>query len=432
MRIAIVGGGVSGLIAARQLVRHHQVTIYEAGDRAGGHCHAHRFSQDGHEHAVELGFFSFYEPAYPHLTRLLKQLRIPTQRVDMSFHHQDAIHNVSCVASMAQPLMISPASLARREWRHWMITLPRLWRCLKRYGDRSRYMTYCLGDMLDEHRIPERFANLFVFQAIRFAYGLSRKQSMQMPVWFVFDLLERCDMLRLSRRRHWRRLTVGSDQYVERLVSPIQENLSLRTPVKEIRRSATGITIVCEDGTVSKFDHAVIATSAEQALRMLVAPSTAEQQVLGNIRYQTMNVWLHNDARIVQPVPARNISYYLRMQQSRMFGSADDDPFHMEIHFDVGHIMNTRQLDNTFVSCDPVSPPDEDEVIGRSSFRHAIIDVPAVKSQSRHSEISGADRIHYCGAYWGNGLHDSAISSGLAVARELDVLSLVPRLSRMC
>ena len=85
MRIAIVGAGVSGLVAAHLLAREHEVVIYEAGSYAGGHTNTIRVDTAHQTHHVDTGFIVMNDRNYPNFTRLLSQLGVETQATNMSF-----------------------------------------------------------------------------------------------------------------------------------------------------------------------------------------------------------------------------------------------------------------------------------------------------------------------------------------------------------
>src|SRR3954452_24350446 len=89
MRIATVGAGVSGLVAAHALHRAHEVTVFEAGSEPGGHVTTVRVDTPNETHAVEMGFIVFNDRNYPHFERLLGHLGVASQPSEMSFGVSD-------------------------------------------------------------------------------------------------------------------------------------------------------------------------------------------------------------------------------------------------------------------------------------------------------------------------------------------------------
>src|SRR5438132_11428916 len=89
MRIAVIGAGVSGLVCARALQADHDVVVFEAASRAGGHANTVRAQTDAGEYALDTGFMVFNDRNYPNFERLLEELGVPTQPSDMSFSVSD-------------------------------------------------------------------------------------------------------------------------------------------------------------------------------------------------------------------------------------------------------------------------------------------------------------------------------------------------------
>ena len=85
MKIAIIGGGVSGLVAGYRLQRHHDITLFEANDYIGGHTNTVDVSIDSRDYAIDTGFIVFNDRTYPNFIRLLTELNVESQPTRMSF-----------------------------------------------------------------------------------------------------------------------------------------------------------------------------------------------------------------------------------------------------------------------------------------------------------------------------------------------------------
>ena len=85
MRIAIVGSGISGLLAARLLAADHDVHVFEAENYPGGHTNTVTCQVFGRDYAVDTGFMVFNDRTYPNFVRMLQVLDIPARNSDMSF-----------------------------------------------------------------------------------------------------------------------------------------------------------------------------------------------------------------------------------------------------------------------------------------------------------------------------------------------------------
>src|SRR5271165_5671209 len=85
MRIAVIGSGISGLVAAYRLSPEHEVTVYESAASIGGHTHTVDVEHAGEHYAVDTGFIVYNDWTYPRFVELLRELDVPWQSSDMSF-----------------------------------------------------------------------------------------------------------------------------------------------------------------------------------------------------------------------------------------------------------------------------------------------------------------------------------------------------------
>jgi predicted NAD/FAD-binding protein len=131
--------------------------------------------------------------------------------------------------------------------------------------------------------------------------------------------------------------------------------------------------------------------------------------VLGSIPYQANDVVLHTDARLL---PQRRRAW---ASWNYHVPATPDGPVQ------VSYLMNRLQrlrTDTPFVvslnSTDAIDPA---HVIARYTYHHPVYTADALRAQRRHDALDGANRTHYCGAYWGFGFHEDGVVSALRVAR---------------
>jgi predicted NAD/FAD-binding protein len=71
------------------------------------------------------------------------------------------------------------------------------------------------------------------------------------------------------------------------------------------------------------------------------------------------------------------------------------------------------------VTLNPNDTIDEKKIIREMDVMHPYFDGSALKAQDRWSEISGVDKIHYCGAYWKWGFHEDGLWSAQRVIDQM-------------
>jgi predicted NAD/FAD-binding protein len=237
-------------------------------------------------------------------------------------------------------------------------------------------------------------------------WSLPAARTLEMPAEFFVRFFENHGMLTVNDRPEWRVVGGGSQRYVDALIAPFRDRIRLRRPVRRVTRSSDGVDV---DG--ERFDRVIFACHSDQALALLGDPTPAERDVLGALPYQANDAVVHTDVSLL---PARR----------RAWGAwnyrVGDDP---EAPVIVTYNMNVLQsLDAPETFCvtlggdDAVDPA---RVLGRVRYHHPVMTPDGLAARSRRAEVSGPNRTHYCGAYWGYGFHEDGVVSGLAVAREI-------------
>ena len=88
MKIAIIGSGIAGNVAAYKLRQAHDITVFESGSYVGGHTNTVDVYEDDRSIAVDTGFIVFNDRTYPNFIRLLDEIGQASQPSDMSFSVQ--------------------------------------------------------------------------------------------------------------------------------------------------------------------------------------------------------------------------------------------------------------------------------------------------------------------------------------------------------
>src|SRR5271165_1775610 len=269
MRIAIIGSGVSGLVCAHLLHRRHDVVLYEADDRAGGHSHTHRVELPDTTTDIDTGFLVYNERTYPLFCRLLDGLGIATQPSDMSFSVADRRTGLEWRGTSPSMVFAQRGNLAR----------PAFWRMLSDIGRFNRLARrllvdppsddVTLDDVLAQHRWSIGFREWYLIPLGSSIWSADPTTFTRIPAATFARFFERHGLLRLRDQPRWRTVTGGSQTYVQAILRPLQAagRVRLRTPIDKIRREAGGVELVSLGGTET-FDHVVVATHSDQALRL--------------------------------------------------------------------------------------------------------------------------------------------------------------------
>lgn len=410
MKIAIVGTGISGMVAAWLLQREHEVSVFEARDRIGGHTNTVDVEVQGQQFAVDTGFIVHNPGTYPNLVRIFEELGVATRPTDMSFSVREDATGLE---------YSSQALLARR--RNLLST-----RMLQMVRDILRFNREAvdvlaspeaempLGDFLRERGYSQAFAELYVIPMGAAIWSTDPARMLSFPAQTFVRFLFNHGLTQLRERPQWRVVTGGSREYVKKLTEPFADRIRLASPVQSIRRHEDGVELTVSGRQTERFDRVVIASHSDQALEMLSDPSRAEREILGAMGYQTNEAVLHTDASLL---PRRRKAW-----ASWNYQVPERARDQVAVTYDMNALQGFDEAPVTFcVSLNAANRIDPSKVLYQTSYRHPLYTLESVAAQKRIDEISGVRHTYYCGAYWRYGFHEDGVISGLAAARKLGV-----------
>lgn len=406
MRIAVIGGGVAGLYAASHLADHHDVVLYEKNGRLGGHTDTHSIRCEGRDLEVDSGFIVFNRKHYPLFSAWLDAMGVESRESDMSFGFASEISGLEYNATRLATLFCQRRNLFRPRFLGMVRDILRFYRraplLLEALDDRTT-----LGQWLAEADLGKAFAEDHLVPMAAALWSSPDQRILEFPMRSLLEFMDHHDMLQVDQRPVWRTIVGGSRRYVEAALTRFGGELRLSSPVHEIERRPGNDVVVRDESGERVFDEVVLASHADQSLTLIRNPSDRESEVLGAFAYQDNDTILHTDAsrmprnrqawaswnvREDRQQPGRaGISYWM----NRLQGLAVETPL----------IVSLNQTDRIDPGC----------ILKRRRYRHPIFTPAVRRSQKRLGEISGHDRLWFCGACWGFGFHEDAVRSALRV-----------------
>ncbi|CAB4882495.1 unannotated protein [freshwater metagenome] len=402
MRVAIIGAGISGLGCAHILRDSHEVTVFEAEPRAGGHSDTAEVPGPAGGVPVDLGFIVYNERTYPRFTQLLRDLRVESSPSDMSFgaaiDAADLEYRLSSPASiLAQPRSIVRGSYLRMLWEITRFNRAAL-RLAEAPGDEGR----SLGAFVDELGLSKELRDWFLVPLGSAIWSANPDTFLEFPASTYARFMDNHGLLRIRDVPPWRTVTGGSRSYVQALTAPLGDRLRLGEAVRSVRRTGDGVEIATAAGP-ALYDRAILAVHSDQALAMLDEPTRAQREVLGAIAYRANAVTLHHDAQIMPRARRAWASWNVRV------------PERSEHAPTLSYWMNNLQPLATqtpwFVSLNSDHLIDPATVAARRSLSHPVFDLGARAAQRRQAEIQGAGGVFFAGAWWHNGFHEDGLRS---------------------
>jgi predicted NAD/FAD-binding protein len=409
MKIAIIGGGISGLTTAYLLCGEHEITLFEAGDYPGGHTNTLDVTHDGENYAVDTGFIVFNELTYPNFIKLLDRLGVPSQPSVMSFSAVCQASDLQYSATNLDTLFAQRSNLLSLPFWRMLLEILRFNRAsAELYGSSDLSLT--LGEYLQARGYSRMFIEKFLTPMGAAVWSADPDRFLSFPAAAFVQFFTNHGMLNVFDQPTWRVIRGGSRQYVEPLIRAFRDRIRLSTPVQAVQRFGDRVTVTPLGGEPENFDHVVLACHSDQALAMLADPSEVERELLGAIPYQKNDTVLHSDSRLLPSIPKARASWNCLLPRQQQ-GSVV-----------LTYWMNLLQTISAPVDfCVTLNSPEaiaSEKVIRRLTYHHPVYSTAAFEAQKRRDEISGVNRTSYCGAYWSWGFHEDGVKSALAVCRQ--------------
>jgi uncharacterized protein len=414
-RVAVVGAGVSGLTAAYLLQRRYDVTLFEADDRLGGHAHTHELDTV----AVDSGFIVHNDVTYPNLLRLFAELGVATQESEMSMSVRDEASGLEYAGARGlRGLFAQPRNLANPRYLRMLGEVLRFHREARAVVDGSSALgdDVTFGAFLDAGGYSRFFVDTFAVPVVSAVWSSGPELSRRYPARYLFTFLANHGLLSVGGSHRWRTVVGGSRTYVERAAKGLTA-VEVSTPVRALVRAGDGVLVRDDADVERRFDRAVVATHAPDALRLLAAPTPEQVDVLGAFRYSHNETWLHTDTSVLPRAAGARASWnLLRVPgESRVLVSYD-----MTRLMRLAHDPSGRGPDTYVVTLNATDRVDPATVIARMDYEHPEYTPESVAAQHRLPTL-GDDRLAFAGAYHGWGFHEDGCASGVRAAAALGV-----------
>jgi uncharacterized protein len=411
-RIAIVGGGISGLASAYMLSAHHAVTLYEAEPRMGGHARTVIAGRNG-DQPVDTGFIVFNYANYPHLTRMFQDLDVPVAKSNMTFAATIDQGRIEYGLDNLEAIFAQKRNLSR----------PQFWRMIRdilhfnaKAEAYARDDSATIGDLMADLNLGHWFQNYYLTPLCGAIWSTPTEQIRAFPARTLVQFFRNHALLSTTNQHQWWTVDGGSREYVRRIVAHLEaRGVRLRsgTPVQSVSRATGSVQIKARGCDREAYDQVIFACHADQALAMMQDPSEVEHAALAAIRFQDNDVILHQDAA---QMPRRRAAWSSWVYQA-------DTRFketQIGVTYWMNRLQNISESDPMFISLNPAQGIREDMIYDQNTFRHPVFDHGALQAQVKLRAIQGQNSTWFAGAYTRHGFHEDGFASAVRIARQLD------------
>ncbi|MCL1089986.1 FAD-dependent oxidoreductase [Shewanella profunda] len=411
--IAIVGTGISGLTCGHLLSESHKVTVFEANDYIGGHTATVDIEHQGQDYAIDTGFIVFNDRTYPRFERLLARLKVKILPTEMSFSVHNTLTGLEYNGHHFASLFAQKRNIFNPRFWAFLREILRFNKNCKAIYQQDTYPEGNLGDYLDREHFSSFFAEHYILPMGAAIWSSSIEDMRGFSLRFFIRFFEHHGLLNVSDRPQWYVLEGGSRSYIPDLIAPFKESIHLNSPVTAIERQDNGVRLLVK-GEWLEFDEVILACHSDQALSMLMDPTSTEKAVLGDLQYQDNDVVLHTDTRILPQRRAAWASWNYRLD--------GDLKRPASVTYNMNILQQLPANAPTFcITLNQSELIDEAKVLRRFTYAHPVFNEASLKAQARREEISGHNHTHFAGAYWHNGFHEDGVRSALDVCAHFGV-----------
>jgi len=415
MKIAIIGAGISGLTAAYYLTRNHEVKVFEAADKIGGHTATVDVRHEGLEYAIDTGFIVFNDWTYPNFIELMDELGVDSQPTEMSFSVRCESTGIEYGGNNLNTMFAQRRNLLRPSFHRMIRDILKFNREAIRDLD-SGYISQAtkLGEYLRANQYGEEFVYQYILPMGCAIWSASTERMIDFPLRFFVQFFKNHGLLSVNNRPQWRVIKGGSRSYLGPLTESFSQSILTNAKISRIRRLGDTVELIMSDGQVMTYDHVVLACHSDQALSLLGDASLAERRSLKAIPYQQNEVILHTDENLL---PRRRVAWsswnYLlreRFQERAVL------TYNM-------NILQGIKSDSTFcVTLNATESIAPEKIVDRFNYSHPVFSLDSVRATSEIEQLNGNNNTWFAGAYLGNGFHEDGVLSGRQVATAINRL----------
>ncbi len=419
--VAVIGGGVAGIVSAWELSKAGwAVTLFEKDARVGGHTHTVVVS-DGPDTGtpVDTGFIVLNEKTYPGLHAFLAELGVKWRWSEMSFGYHDAETGLQYAGTTLSGLFAQRANLLSPSF--WSVVLG-----IVRFGsvaaaelETGALDALTLGEYLRGRGFSRAFIDHYAAPMGGAIWSTGLAEMMDFPARTFARFFKNHGLLSLTDRPRWQTVVGGSHSYVKAFLARFPGRVERGAGIESLRRLAGGGVEVHQMGRApERFDRAVVACHADEALALLADPSDAERRVLGAWHYLNNRTVLHTDESFMPP----NRRAWAAWNYKREKG--EDGTSGVSVTYDMNRLQGLESSRRYLVTLNPRREPRPGTILRDLNYKHPAYGFSAIRSQAELPSLSGVRDTWFAGSYHGYGFHEDAVQSALAVARNFNLNSV--------
>ena len=411
-RIAIIGTGIAGMGAAWYLHRDHEITVFEADNRIGGHTNTVFVEEPGQDIPIDTGFIVFNNHTYPRLTALFDALQVKVKKTDMSFAAQICDEHLEYCGSSLNKLFAQRRRIFSPRYIRFLKQLNTFNKTCIEVFHNETLSALSIKDYLRMKKYSDDLLNWYILPMSSALWSTPPDTTAQFPVLSLVRFFSNHGFLGLNTQFQWYTVSGGSEQYKQKLIAPFKERIFVNQGIRSIRRTSDGVELTDVHGSVFQFDKVVVAAHGDQALRMWSDASPEERKLLSPFNYQQNIATLHTDNSIM-PKKKMVWSSWNYRTQTRGNNLVSSCTYWMN------SLQDVSDFTDYFVTINDPGIIDGNKVIKEIIYEHPVFTVEAMNAQAKLPELNRNGSLYFCGSYFRYGFHEDALMSAANVCEQI-------------
>jgi len=413
MKIAVVGAGISGLSAAYYLSKTHKVDLFEKENQFGGHASTIKVAyKPNKEILIDIGFMVFNKQTYPNLINFFLENKIEIEKSDMSFSVTVESSGLEYCGKGLGGIFSNKKNLFNLKFIKMFFEIISFYKnCEKIKIEKIKSIT--LGEYLKEIKISDYFINYHIIPMVSAIWSMPPYEAKQMPLSFFLSFFNNHGLFKIKDRPQWYTVTNRSKTYVDKIIDQISGEHFKNYNINKITRNDLGVKIFYgEDNEFFDYDKVVIATHADEALKIINNPTLDEELILKNFKYRVNTAVIHFD----ESVMPKNKKAWCAWNSS--MDSANNEK--TAVTYWINQLQNLKIGRDIFLTINPFKEIPSDKIFKKVAFTHPYYDTEALTNQSNLHKIQNKKNILFCGSYFGYGFHEDGIKSAIDMLKTLN------------
>lgn len=413
--IAIIGTGISGMGCAHYLQRSYQLDVYEQNSYVGGHTNTVYVKEGERKIPIDTGFIVFNHQTYPNLLKLFRELGVETKPTDMSFGVQYLPRSLEY---SSKHLFAQKKNYLNPRFWSLLVQINKFYKEAEEVLHNEKFRACSIADYTASKGFNNQFVNQYLVPMGSALWSTPPDTTLQYPVRTLVNFLKNHGMLSIGGQHQWYTVHNGSWQYRDKLIAPFLDKIKLNDAVVSVARQDSKVVIRTKSGVEKIYDKVIIATHADQALRLLEDASALEKESLLPFQYQANVAKLHTDESVMPKIKSTWSAWNYRVQESK-------DQLSATTIYWMNKLQQLPTQKNYFVSINDPGLIDERKVLRTIHYEHPIFTPSTEVAQEKLHRLNENGVTYFCGSYFKYGFHEDALSSAVQVCEKLLSLALI-------